>query len=113
MTTITGKFIQDILKKNGKTIVDEEILSEAEKIINEEMIARRMELKKNIKEDKGTILVGQTTEISGVMEAVLLKALKKLGKTEIDKDVLAEVEKMMQDERSVKREILKKIIKDH
>lgn len=113
MTTITGKFIQDILKKNGKTIVDEEILSEAEKIINEEMIARRMELKKNIKEDKGTILVGQTTEISGVMEAVLLKALKKLGKTEIDKDVLAEVEKMMQDERLVKREILKKIIKDH
>ncbi|MCB2295273.1 hypothetical protein LGK95_17455 [Clostridium algoriphilum] len=88
MTTLTGKFIKDILKKSSKTIVDDEILSESERIMNEEMSAKRRELTKDIKGSKETNLSGQTTVISGTIEVFLLEALKNLGKSEIDKDFL-------------------------
>ncbi|GEM_PF-5994118 len=32
MTTLTGEFIQDILEKSNKAMVDDEILSEAQKL---------------------------------------------------------------------------------
>ncbi|MBU3112362.1 hypothetical protein [Clostridium lacusfryxellense] len=71
MTTITGKFIQDILQRHGKAIGDNE--------------------------DKEINLGEGTTVISSVMEKCLLEALEKLGKTEIDKEVLVEVEKRLKE----------------
>jgi hypothetical protein len=113
MTTITGEFIQDILERRGKTIGDDEILSEAERMINEEMAKKRLELKKNDNEDKESKIEEGTTVISSVMEKYLLEALEKLGETEINKEVLAEVDKMLKDDRAEKRQVLKDIIKDH
>lgn len=113
MIKSTGKFIKSIIKKRGKAIVDDEIPSEAKKMINEEMSEKRQELKTNIKESEETNLREKTTAISGVMEEIYLEALKKLGKTEIDKQVLAEVEKMVEAERLSKRQVLKGILKDN
>ena len=112
MTTITGKFIQSILKNKGETMLDDEIFLEAKKMIHEELSANRQELESNIKGSLQTNLIGKTTVISNLMDEVLLEALKKLGKSEIDKEVLAEVDKMLEAERAFKRQVLKDVIKD-
>lgn len=95
MTTITGEFIQSILKKKGEIMLEDEILLETKKMINEEMSANRQELETNIKESPQTNLTEKTTVISNLMDEVLLEVLKKLGKTEIDKEVLTEVDKIV------------------
>jgi hypothetical protein len=84
MSTLTGKFIQDILKNN-----------------------KQDKLAKDIN------LTDASTVISGVTEEIILEALKKLGKKEIDDEVVAEVEKMVQADRSAKRQVLRKIIEDN
>lgn len=114
MTTLTGTFIQDILKKNGKTVVDDEILSEAEKIIKEEMSEKRKSFRDDIykKHDKEykEYKAGKTTVISEVAEEILLQALEKLGKTEIDEKVLEEA-KVLYDERIAKKFAKKQTLK--
>jgi uncharacterized protein YaaW (UPF0174 family) len=94
VTTLTGKFLEEILKKRDETIADDEFLSETEKIINKIISANGWELKNE------TDLGSDTTINSDLMKEILLKALEKLKKTEIDKDVLVEVEKMLQVEKS-------------
>ena len=114
MTTLTESFIQDILKRNGKTVVDYEILSEAEKIINDEMSEKRKSFRNDIykKHDKEyqEFKAGKTTVISEVADEILLHALKKLGKTEIDENVFEEA-KMLYDERISKKFAKKQVLK--
>jgi hypothetical protein len=95
MTTLTGKFLEEILKKRDKTIADDEFLSETEKVLNEIISAKGWKFKNE------TDLGADTTINSDLMKEVLLEALEKLGKTEIDNDVLVEVEKMLQVEKSI------------
>jgi hypothetical protein len=106
MTTLTGKFLEEILKKRDETIADDEFLSETEKIINEIISAKGWDLKNE------TGIGSATTINSDLMKEVLVKALEKLGKTEIDKDALVEVEKMLQVENSTKTQILKEKLMD-
>ncbi|HEY8804330.1 MAG TPA: hypothetical protein VIM42_04345 [Clostridium sp.] len=114
MTTLTGNFIPDILKKNGKTVVDDETLSEAEKIINEEMSEKRKSFRDDVykKHDKEykEYKAGNTTVISEVAEGILLQALEKLGKTEIDEKVFEEA-KVLYDERIAKKFAKKQTLK--
>lgn len=95
-----------MLKKSGKTVVDDEILSEAEKIIKEEMSEKRKSFRADIyrKHDKEykAYKAGKTTVISEVAEDILLQALDKLGKTEIDDKVFEEA-KVLYDERIAKK----------
>ena len=75
--------MQEILEKDGKAMVS----------------AQRQALKSDIqeKQDKEDNLTGEIIVISGVMEKNLLEVLRKLNKTEIDKDVISEVGKQRQE----------------
>lgn len=79
MCKLTSGFLQEILDKDGIAMVSEQ----------------GQALKSDIQEqhDKVDNLIGETIVISGVMEKFLLEALRKLNRTEIDKDVISEVGK--------------------
>ncbi len=114
MTTLSGTFIQDLLKKHGKTVVDDDILSEAKNIIKDEMSEKRKSFRADIykKHDKEykDYKAGKTTVISEVAEDILLQALEKLGKTEIDEKVLEEA-KVLYDKRIAKKFAKKQTLK--
>ncbi|MBU3161055.1 hypothetical protein KPL37_15115 [Clostridium frigoris] len=77
MYKLTRSFLQEILEKDGKAMVS----------------VQRQASKSDIQEthDKEDNLIAETIVISGAMEKVLLDALRKLNKTEIDKDVISEI----------------------
>lgn len=83
MYKLTRSFLQEILEKDGKAMVS----------------AQRQAFKSDIQDklDKEDNLTAETIVISGVMEKVLLEALRKLNRTEIDKDVISEVGKKGQE----------------
>lgn len=80
MTTLTGKFLEEILKKRDETIADDEFLSETEKIINEILSAKGWKFKSE------TDLESDTAISSDLMKEVLLKALEKLGISGLKED---------------------------
>lgn len=88
MYKLTRSFLQEILEEDGKPMVS----------------AQRQAFKSDIQDqhDKEDNLTGETIVISGVMEKVLLEALRKLNRTEIDKDVISEIGKKWQEEKSAR-----------
>lgn len=81
MTTLTGRFLHEIVKKSNKPIVDDNILLEAKMIITDEMSSNIQNLKDNIQEKLGkkANLVGETTVISGITRRHLIFKKNKKG----------------------------------
>lgn len=91
MYKLTRDFLQEILYKDGKVMVSEH---------GQALISDIKE--KHDKENEEDKLTVGTILVSGVMERVLLEALRKLNRTEIDKDVISEVGKKVQEEKAAR-----------
>ena len=79
MYKLTRSFLKEILEKDGKAMVSAQ--------------SQALKSEKQEKQDKEDNLITETIVISGVMEKILLEALRKLNRTEIDKDVILEIGK--------------------
>lgn len=74
MYKLTSDFFQEILYRDSKAMVSEQ--------------GQALKSDKQVKHDNLTV---ETIVISGVMEKVLLEALRKLNRTEIDEDIISEI----------------------
>jgi hypothetical protein len=86
MYKLTRNFLQEVLYEDGKVIVSEQGRA----------LKNDINWERNNANEEDNLTVG-TILISGVMEKVLLEALRKLNRTEIDKDVILEVGKKVQE----------------